>query len=158
LADVINDDAGGERREIGRTATVSFRPRNCIEAVIRGGQKPCRGAEKRGSGWAAERESGNGWPVLIFPARRKRREEGNRRPNGCEGSLAGRSKGSTGSVDLVGMVRKRAVTAGERKVGSRRRLLSGLLADVLRSGEPQTPNGGWGERRRDRSAVLAATF
>ena len=33
-----------------------------------------------------------------------------------------------------------------------------LLADVLRSGDPQTPNGVRGEQRRDRPAVLDAKF
>jgi hypothetical protein len=72
--------------------------------------------------------------------------------------LAGRSKGSTGSGDLVGTVRKRAVAAGERKVGPRRRLLPLLLADVFWSGDPQTLNSVWGERREDRPAVLDAKF
>ena len=72
--------------------------------------------------------------------------------------MAGRSKGSTGSGDLVAAVRKRAVEAGEQKVSSRHRLLPILLADVLRSGDPQTPNGVWEEQRRERPAVLDARF
>jgi hypothetical protein len=148
---VINDDAGGERREIGRTATVGFRSRNRLEAVIRRGRKPRRGAERRGSGRAAERESGNGLPVLIVLMRRKRREEGSWGPNGSEGNSVGRLKESAGSIDPVDTAWKRVAIAGERKADPRHRLLPGRLADVLRSGEPQAskaPEGSEGESVR----------
>jgi hypothetical protein len=110
--------------------------------LIRWGQKPLRGAEIRGSDWAAGRELGNGFPMPNLPARRERREEGSRRPNGPEESPAGKSKNAAGSVDPVAAAWQQVAGVGERKAGSRHRFLPEQQADVLRSGDLQLPNGG----------------
>jgi hypothetical protein len=104
--------------------------------------KPLRGAETSGSGWVAGKESGNGFLALSFPALRKRREEGSWKPNGPEEDPAVRSKCLAGNVDPVEAAWKRVAVVGERKAGTRHRLLPEWLADVLRSGDLQLPNGG----------------
>jgi hypothetical protein len=109
------------------------------------GVKPLRGVEISGSGWVAGKESGNGLVAVIFPASKRRREGGSWKPNGLEEDPVARSKDSAGSVDPVEAAWKRVVIAGERKAGTRHRFLPGLLAGVLRSGDPQLPKSGWGE-------------
>jgi hypothetical protein len=104
--------------------------------------KPLRGAEISGSDRGAGRESGNGLVAVSFPALRKRREEGSRKPNGPEENPAVRSKRLAGNVDPVEVAWKRVAVVGERKAGARHRLLPGWLADVLRSGDLQLPKSG----------------